>query len=188
MDERSSATPTSYHQSTIQEHAQESPSDTHLEEQLSIGFDPEDSRARSPASPHEPTPYGFTREDEEIDSASSAWVETQSSSSSPKETDDQPSREKDKGKEREMSYPGDYYHSTTTSSPQDRRPEISRTSPSSSASTPRQGSEEAKSDDKKDDRTGGGSGSGSSGGGGSGSASASGSSRSRLVAGVFVRY
>ena len=106
--------------------------------------------------------------------------------------------------ETQMSYPGDYYHYSrmssgqserekTTSSTTNRRPDTSRSSTNSgsnsSASTPRQGSEVAR-DNKKDDRSGsgGGSGSASTTGGGSGSGSTSGSSRSRLVAGVFVRY
>ncbi|KAJ9609970.1 hypothetical protein H2200_006300, partial [Cladophialophora chaetospira] len=108
----------------------------------------------------------------------------------------------DKGKEREtqMSYPGDYYHYSrmasgqserekTSSSTANRRPDTSRSSSSSgsnsSASTPRQGSEAAR-DNKKDDKSG--SGGGSGGASTSGGGSASGSSRSRLVAGVFVRY
>ncbi|OAP60058.1 hypothetical protein AYL99_05060 [Fonsecaea erecta] len=193
MDERSpTSTSTSYDQSTIEEqHAPESPSLTHLEEQLAKDFDEEDSRARSPATHRASALYGFTREKEEINLASSsAWVEDQSSDSSPEESDEQISQDQDKGKEREMSHPGDYYHSRATVSPPDRRPEISRTSPSSSTSTPRQGSEEARSDDKREDRagSGGGSGSGSGSGSSSGSAGASGSSRPRLVAGVFVRY
>jgi hypothetical protein len=107
--------------------------------------------------------------------------------------------DQDKGKEKEtgMSYPGDYHYSRMSaaqgsqrSSASDRRPDMSRSGASSgsssNASTPRQGTDAAR-DNKKDDRS---SGSGASGNGsstGSGSGSG-GSSRSRLVAGVFVRY
>ncbi|KIW91722.1 uncharacterized protein Z519_07690 [Cladophialophora bantiana CBS 173.52] len=191
MDKRPSTTCTSYDQSTLEEHAKGSPSDSPLKEPQSIGFGLEDPPRRSPAPPHEPILYDFAKEGEEIDPATSTWAEDQSSGGSPTETGDQPSQDEAKGKEREMSYPGDYYHhSRASASPSDRRPDISRTSPSSSASTPRQGSEAPKGDDKKDDRTGSGGGSGSGSGSGSASASASGSgsSRSRLVAGVFVRY
>ena len=122
-----------------------------------------------------------------------------SGSSTPQPTDEQ---SQDKGKEPDMSYPGDYYHYSRMSSGQsERRVDTSRSSTTSSgssnASTPRQGSEPARgSGQKKDDRSGSGGGSsgGSSGAGGStsgtgsGSGSGSGSGRSRLVAGVFVRY
>jgi hypothetical protein len=110
------------------------------------------------------------------------------------------SQPEDKGKAPDMSYPGDYYYQsrmgsnaysgkTSTSSSNNQRLDTSRTTTgssssgsSSSASTPRQGTEGSNTY-KKDDKSGGGGGSGV----GSGASGGSGS-RSRLVAGVFVRY
>ncbi len=140
----------------------------------------------------EPSPSGSRLPEEEKQESDSTTSPPADQAAAP--SLDEQSQYKGKERETQMSYPGDYYHYSrmasgqsqkdrTNSSATDRRPETSRSSTnsgsSSSASTPRQGSEAAR-DNKKDDRSGGG-------GGGGGSASASGS-RSRLVAGVFVRY
>jgi hypothetical protein len=110
------------------------------------------------------------------------------------------SQPEDKGKAPTMSYPGDYHYQSrmggsayggqrSTSSGNSQHLDPSRTTTgssssgsSSSASTPRHGTE-GTNPLKKDDKSCGGAGSGV-GSGGSGASS----SRSRLVAGVFVRY
>jgi hypothetical protein len=125
-------------------------------------------------------------EEEKTASTTPAWPEEQPVSTTLQGTGEQT---QDKEEDPDMSYPGDYHYSRMSSGQSDRQIEMSRSSTTSSgsssnASTPRQGSEPARgSDSKKDDRSGSG---GSSRGGGS--SGGSGGSRSKLVAGVFVRY
>ncbi|OCT51138.1 hypothetical protein CLCR_09154 [Cladophialophora carrionii] len=143
---------------------------------------------------HDTSP-ALIEEEEEGHFATNALVEQRSTATTPQDTDD---RSEDNREERDMSYPGDYHYSRMasaqsererTSSSTHRGPDTSRSSTSSgsssNASTPCQGTEPAR-DTKKDDRSG--SGGGGSGGAGASSSSSSGGSRSRLVAGVFVRY
>ena len=190
MEEGPSNTSAANDQPPFSEHSQVSPPRTNVDQQSSVSGQREDHPA--PSQPEEAL-YDFTREEEDAESTATPWVEGQASSRSPEPTSDQSSQDKGKEKEQGMSYPGDYYHSgmartqygkaTTTSTTIDRRPDASRssTSSSSNASTPKQSPEEARGDNKKG-------GSGSTGASGGAAGSGSGSSRSRLVAGVFVRY
>lgn len=183
-----SPSPTSTHPRPIEEHEQSSASGTTTEhpESTDIPVDPPEQHQGSPvATTAGVNPGEVTAEHEATDSTTKPESEEQQLATSNPEHEDE--QQQDKGKDRDMSNPGDYYHSriaggasssisrTTTSG------SGSSSSSSSNASTPRPGSEGARDTKKKDDRSGGG-------GSSSGSSGASGGSRSRLVAGVFVRY
>lgn len=201
MERRLSSSSISRQQTSTEEHLPVFTSGARVELQGSASVDNE-------ASFHET----FAAFEVAVNTAELAGEEKSESKTSPlaeqEETlteDNNESQDKGKAPETQMSYPGDYYHYSRmasgqserdrTTSTTNRRPDTSRSSTtsgsssssSSSASTPRQGSEAAR-DKKKDDKSGSGGGSGSASTSGGGSSGGSGSSRSRLVAGVFVRY
>lgn len=191
MDERLSDRSSSHNQSSYEGYRSRSASGTPIEQRRSLDVGQHTTRRRSPlATEFETISYDSPGE-EGRDPRRSPFIERRSPSGSPQSIGQPPPRsrrDKGKGKEREMSS-SSYYQSRiggtssdrarTTSSTSDRRPEISRTSTTSTGTTSRQGSEEARIE-RKDDRT--------AGGNDSGGGSGSGNSRSRLVSGVFVRY
>jgi len=197
MERRPSSPSVSNQQASIEEHEQGAAPGTRIEQQESTNVDQE-LPLQGAAAAFEVAPNPSELEGEEKSGrASTTSPRAEQEEGLPRDTDEQ-SQDKGKEQETQMSYPGDYYHYSrmtsgqtererTTSSTIDRRPEMSRSSTnsgsSSNASTPRQGSEAAR-DNKKDDRSGSGGGSASA----STSGSGGGSNRSRLVAGVFVRY
>ncbi|KIX02279.1 uncharacterized protein Z518_08218 [Rhinocladiella mackenziei CBS 650.93] len=196
MDESQSERSPSYGPSTSHEtYRPRSASHTPTEQRLSLEVGPHSPR-RGPsplALEPETLSYGLPGEesledvddddddDEDDDNQPRAiWDPRRSTSDSPKSLGEHSPRDrakgkgKGKGKEREMSSSSNpQSRMGGTGTPSDRRPDISRTSSASTASTSRQGSVEARSK-RRDERT------------GSGSGSSSG--RSRLVSGVFVRY
>jgi len=194
--EEESNTAASYDQSGCGGQSEVSASRTQVEEQP-IAKDQQGRRQELPVVPEPNQPLddltiaggGSTR-------TASPWVQRQTPSSGLGEISDQRPQAQGKREQQDMSYPGDYYHSGMAvsqyggvgaiSSATNHRSDVLRssTTSSSSASTPKQGSEEARGDKKLEAEVQ----YGSSNAGRGAGAGGSGSSRSRLVGGVFLRY
>ena len=183
MEEKQSNTPLSDPQSPSEEEKQGSASEASVERQEITEAEQQQLQRALTADIAVKQNLHQLVANEKTHQTTSVLLEDQSAGAKLQNTAEQP---QDKGKEPEMSYPGDYYHSGMGSAQCGRGQATSssttRSSNSSSnASTPCQGSESGRGENKKDDRLGSGGGEGANG-------SSSRTGRSRLVAGVFVRY
>lgn len=188
MSERRSESTSSYDRLSFEEYRRRSASGTPTEQRQSLEVGQQSSRRRSPLATEAETLSYDSPDEEDDDQDRSPWGERRSTSRSPKDVEDLSPRDKGKGKakgkgkEREMSSSANsqsrmggtsYERERTASSTSERRPQGSRASTTSTATTSRQASRQASEEARGDRRE---------------ERKDSGSSRSRLVSGVFVRY